>query len=101
MNTTPTQATISFRGKPETVHNGDTKEKWLKIPELKRSHCDMAAFRSHPKYSGYANSDMFPGMLKRIRESVFGRANYIKLHAIPDGVTVDTSGFLAEVTFKV
>ena len=98
---TPHTATISFRGKVETVWNGDVKEQWLKIPTLKRSHCDMRAFRAHPKYGAYVNSDLFLGILRRIKAEVFGTSEYIRLHALPTGVTVSTSEFLATVSFAV
>lgn len=94
-------ATITFKAKPEPVWNGDVEEKWIKIPKLSRSHCDMKAFRFHQKYGSYANSDLFISMLGRIRSEKFGSCEYIKLHNIPEGVEIDTSGFLAVVSFTV
>ena len=94
-------AKISFKAKIQTVYNMDDTVAYhcIKVPELTRSHCDMDAFRRHPKYRSYANSDLFPGMLRRIRKDKFGET--IRLDKLPDGVTVDTSGFLAVVSISV
>ena len=94
-------ATIQFKAKPETIYNmdGTVAYRRVKVPTLARSHCDMHAFRSHKKYGSYANSDLFPGMLKRIKAERTG--GYIRLDRVPDGVTVDVSGYLACVSFEV
>jgi hypothetical protein len=96
-------AKISFRTKvQQTYHSDDTPATaYIQVPELKRSHCDMNAFRQHAKYGAYANSDLFLGMLARIRRDMFGASGVLKLDAIPQGVYVDTSGFLALVEFDV
>ena len=96
-------AKITFKSKKRTVFyvDGSLAYECLDIPELKRSPCDMHAFRTHKKYGSYANSDLFPGMLKRIRADVFRGKNLVYLHDIPPGVTVDASGFLCVVSFEV
>ena len=97
-------ATISFKAKVESVtYVGDSLPSYrrIKIPELKRNHCDMAQFRHHPKYGSFANSDLFQGILRRIKAEIFNGRDYLRLDAIPAGVTVDESGFLADVTFSV
>lgn len=94
-------AIIQFKGKVETVYNADNSIAYtrIKIPEFKRSHCDMAAFRSHPKYGSYANSDLFPNMLGRIRADL---GNYIRLdRELPRNVTVNPEKFLYSVTVEV
>lgn len=95
-------AQIQFKGKIQTVYNMDDSVayKYIQIPQVDRKHCDMNAFRSHAKYGAYANSDLFKGMLRRIRQETFGK-DILRLDAIPPGVNVDTSGFLAVVTFDV
>uniref|UniRef100_UPI00195314A5 hypothetical protein n=1 Tax=Klebsiella pneumoniae TaxID=573 RepID=UPI00195314A5 len=65
-----------------------------------RTHCDMSAFRRHPRYRSYANSDLFPGMLARIAHEAAPNA-YLRLDRLPDNVVVDRSGFLALVTITV
>jgi hypothetical protein len=95
-------ARIQFKGKVQRVTNMDDTlaYEYIQVPVLDRKHCDMAAFRSHAKYGGYANSDLFKGMLARIRSDRFG-SGMLKLSAIPEGVNVDTSGFLAVVSIEV
>jgi hypothetical protein len=61
----------------------------------------MSAFRSHPKYGSYANSDLFLGILRRVRSELFGDMGLVNLNALPANVTVDTSGFLAQVTIEL
>lgn len=96
-------AKISFRAKVQQVYNMDDTlaYEYVQVPVLQRKHCDMNAFRQHSKYGSYANSDMFPGMLARIRKEICNSSGWIKLSAIPEGVNVDTSGFLALVEFDV
>lgn len=97
-----TTARIQFKGKVQTMYNihDIVAYEYIQVPVLDRKHCDMNAFRTHPKYGSYANSDLFPGMLSRIRKDKFG-GTVLKLNAVPEGVHVDTSGFLAVVTFYV
>lgn len=97
-------AKIQFKGKIRTCRFTDDSKSYdyIQIPELDRKHCDMPAFRNHPKYGSYANSDMFKAMLSRIKVQKFGSlTTTLKLNAIPEGVNVDTSGFLAVVTIEV
>lgn len=95
-------ARIQFRAKPEQVFHMDGALAYerIRVPVLTRSHCDMAAFRGHAKWGGFANSGLFPTILTRIRKQVFG-GDYIRLDSLPDGVAVDTSGFLAVVSADV
>jgi hypothetical protein len=60
----------------------------------------MAAFRQHSRYGCLANSDLFPGVLAKIRRDLFP-ANYVRLDSMPANVTVDETGFLAEVIVTV
>ena len=94
-------ARISFKAKIETVFNMDESEAYsrIKVPELTRRHCDMNAMRQHPKFGSYANSDLFPSMLRRLRKERLG--DYVRLDRIPADINVDTSSFLAEVTLDV
>ena len=95
-------AKIQFKGKVQTMFNvdGTVAYEYIQVPEFDRRHCDMSAFRQHRKYGSYANSDMFKGMLSRIRKDRFG-GGVLKLNALPEGVDVNTGGFLAVVTFDV
>ena len=92
-------AEVKFKAKVQNMWSGDEiAYRYVAIPELRRGHCDMAAFRCHPKWGGLANSDLFPNVLRRIRADL---RDAIRLDRIPANVTVDTSGFLATVTIHV
>ncbi|QIG74367.1 hypothetical protein EVC08_055 [Rhizobium phage RHph_N65] len=94
-------ATIEFKAKPEQVFNMDDTLAFVrvKVPTLERKHCDMPAFRKHAKFGGLANSDLFKNVLSKIRRDRLGE--YIRLDRIPEGVSVDTSGYLAVVSIDV
>lgn len=97
-------AKITFKAKAFDVFYADDTLAYraVKVPAaFTRSHCDMAAFRSHAKFGGIANSDLFPNALARIRRDMFGVRDAIRLDQIPAGVSIDTSGFLAIVSFDV
>jgi hypothetical protein len=95
-------ATITFRAKVKTVWHANDPDlaawRYVDVPALARRHCDMNAFRRHPKYGSYANSDLFPNVLARIRRDV---GETIRLDRIPANVTADESGFLAVVVISV
>jgi hypothetical protein len=93
---------IQFKAKVETIYNPDDTPtwRWVKVPALDRKHCDMSAFRSHPKFGAYANSDLFKNLIARELKSL-GVKEYIKLHELPSCVTIDDSGYLARVTINV
>lgn len=95
-------AQIKFKGKVQSAYRMDDSiaYQYVRVPALDRKHCDMVAMRHHPKYANCAHSDRFRGMLNVIRETIFG-GEMLRLDRIPDGVTVDTSGFLAVVSFEV
>jgi len=96
-------AKISFRAKVQQMYNMDDTlaYEYVQVPKLDRKHCDMSAFRNHPKYGGLANSTLFPNILAGIRKGICNSSGWIKLDAMPEGVSVDTSGFLALVEFDV
>lgn len=91
---------IKFKAKVRTMYNVDdtVAYQYIEVPEFTRSHCDMNEFRKHDKF--YANSDLFPAILRRIKRDVFG-GKHLRLDAVPPNVTVDTSKFLAVVTVEV
>lgn len=93
---------IQIKAKVKKVYFTDNTLAYecVPIPDFKTIHCDMHAFRTSQAYGSYANSTLFPSMLKGIK-SHFAPKGYIRLDQIPDGVTVDTTGFLAVVSFDV
>lgn len=97
-------ATIKFKAKPRAVWNADgTRVEFhiIDVPDLTRKHCNMDQFRKHPKHGSYANSDLFPSILRRIKMGITRPGGWIRLDDLPENVTVDTSGFLAIVTVEV
>ncbi len=93
---------ITFKAKVRTMHDvHDTPlYEYIIVPEFKKSHCNMQAFRQHVKYGGYANSDLFAGILARIRRELLQGRAYLRLDDLPDNVTV-TEGFLYTITVEV
>lgn len=93
---------ITFRGKIEQLHytDGTPAPARIKVPKLSSAHFNREDFRRHPRFAALANSDLFLSALtgalraKGIRET-------IRLDTLPEGVTVDQSGFLAHVTIEV
>lgn len=97
---------IAFKAKPVQVYNPDGSVAYVavKVPELKRSHVDMHAARRHPRYSGIANSDLFPGVLAKIRRELVGEYNpsgHVRLDKLPEGFSVRRVGPLIEVSWEV
>lgn len=101
---------IVFRGKIQEVRytDGTLAARYIRVPNLERRHvADMGAARQSRKFGGYANSDMFPSMIRRAAESAgcrdYGNGTMrIDLHKpMPESIRVDESGFLATVTIDV
>lgn len=96
-------ARITFKVKPvKEIMPDDTDSgvHILYVPEFTRKHCDMAAFRTHPKFGGMANSTLFPSVLKRVRKDV-APWGHIRTDAVPLNVTIDRTGFLWSVEVDV
>ena len=94
---------ITFKAKPEPVYNVEDNSvayRRVKVPKLGCRHCNMKSFDRDRNWGPYVNSDLFPGMLSRALKKA-GIVEYIRLDAIPENVTVDTSGFLASVTISL
>ena len=93
---------VTFKAKVQTVYNTDetVAYQYVQVPALKRGHCDINEFRRHPRYGAYANSDLFPSLLRRAVEGA-GVGNIIRLDRLSDCVAVDTSGFLATVVISI
>lgn len=82
--------------------DGSLARRYISVPKLTRSHCDMEAFRLHPKFGTFANSDLFPSLLSNLaRETLGGDGKTLRLDKIPPNVTIDEAGFLATVTIEL
>lgn len=95
-------ANIQFKAKIRTVYNMDDSPAWqyVECPDFKRHHCDMPAFRDHPKFGVFANSDLFLNVLSRVKKDIAPNGT-IRLDRLPPNVVIDNSGFLAVVTISV
>jgi hypothetical protein len=94
---------ITFRAKAETRTSYEEEKPReyaaLSVPELDRRHCDMNAFRASRRFGSYANSDLFPQMLRRAVAQMVGPR--IRLdQPLPRGVAVQP-GFLHTCTIEL
>jgi hypothetical protein len=96
-------ATITFKAKAQELANADGSiaYRFVSVPQFTRSHCDMQAFRNHPKFGGYANSDLFPAMLARIRREIVSGGLGLRLDQLPDNVQANEKGLLTEIKITV
>lgn len=71
----------------------ETDEKrFIQVPKITRSHCDMNYFRCHRNLGSYANSDLFLSILARcVKPQLFS------IEELPKNWAVDDRGFLAVV----
>ena len=92
---------VEFKAKIKTMLwvDGTFAYQYVEVPVLKRKHCDMQAFRDHPRYGFLANSDLFVGVLAKIRKDIF-RGPVLRLDQLIEGVEVNDTGFLAVITWK-
>ena len=93
---------ITYKGKlRRTVYaDGTLAYEYVTVPKLTEKHCDMRAASQHPKYGMWASSTLFPGQLAGIKRRYFPKGE-VRLNDLPDGVNVNTSGYLAVVTVDV
>jgi len=57
-------AKIKFKSKVTTKTDGNgITRKYIRVPGIKKNHCDMHKFRTCGFLSPYANSDFFDGMI--------------------------------------
>lgn len=97
--------TVTFRAKVETIYERDGTPAYqrIKVPQLTHAHCNMAEWRTHPKWGYLANSDLFLSVLRRQAARAVGgdHVRYLRLDRLPETVSVDTTGFLARVTINL
>lgn len=94
-------ATIKFKTKMEVME--DTRlEKDIKtwnIPKIKKHHCNMNEFRSHSKFGGYANSDLFLQIVNGIVKKLFP-LGFLREDDLLDIVEI-REGFLSIITIDL
>ena len=95
-------ATIRFRGLPRKVYNMDETVAYMdiQVPVFHRKHCDMSAFRTHPKYGGLANSDLFDNVLARIRRDV-APGGWWRMDRLPENVKATQEKFFTLFEIEV
>lgn len=91
---------ITFKTKPFKLyrHEDDGFDMAIDFKKrVKKSDCSMK-----PIDHTYYNSDMFEGILNREYKRIIGEhKTWARLDQLPDGVTVDTTKFLAVVTIQL
>ena len=100
--------TITFRAKVQECNytDGTIASRYIRVPKLTRSHVDMEAARRHKRWGSFANSDLFQNILAREAVAagckiVGGGMRVDLLSPLPSAISIDTSGFLAQVTITV
>lgn len=88
---------VSFKAKAEPV--GDRL--LVKVPKIEPRHTDRAEWRASKAFGGFANSDLFPGLLRRQVRNIIGDRSCLWLDQLPAGVEADTSAFLATITITI
>lgn len=99
----PAALCLKFKTKLQATEysDGTTKREFYNVPAFTRNHCEnLQAFRTSKRFGGYANSDLFPAILRRAVNAL-GFGSRLYLDSIPDNVTVDNRGFLAVVTIAL
>lgn len=92
---------VRFKTKPVKYQDLSDKNfyEYIKVPRISRSHCDMGAFRQSKRFGGYANSDLFPGMINRAVAELIHKGKF-RADQKPIGVTTEP-GFLTTVIIDV
>lgn len=87
-------ATIKIKAK---LHEGGISGAFYCLPIFHKSHCNMAEFRAHSRYGAFANSDIFPSVLARIRRDIAGDSGILYAGNLPENVSIER-GFLDTIT---
>ncbi len=88
---------------PGAIFSGEAERPFVPVKKsLSRNDVvDLGAFRTHPRWGGFANSDLASGIVRRLVKGRIGNRTFIDTANLPEGVEVDLSGFLATVTVNV
>ena len=98
MKTVP--AIITYKSKVRQMHTDSGLADYVDFKaNVSRRDCNL-----RPHQHDYYNADMFPSMLNRAHMAATKTSEYKRwqlLSELPEGVTVDTHGFLATITVQV
>ncbi len=90
---------IQFKTKVRELEESDgTRSRYIEFKrKLTKSDCTLK-----PHEHSYYNSDLFPAILNRVYRRIIGEhTEWKRLTDLPEGVSVDTSKFLAIVTIAL
>lgn len=92
-------AIIKFKTKARKLWISETDSVTeYQIPKLTRSHCDMRLWRTHPKFGGLANSDLFIGLINSLVKKTYP-TGWIREDRLADNTQIKP-GFLAEISLN-
>lgn len=94
-------AKIVFKAKPVKAIGEDKIVYIVCLPKTFTGlHCDMDAMRRHPKIGDFANSSLFPQILRREikKEIPFW---HIRTDEIPNNVTIEKGSLLWTITINI
>lgn len=86
--------TITYKTKVKNLSTGEQFIDYKKT--VTRKDCDLLPHQ-HPMY----NSDFFGGILNKAHKKAINNRDWCRLSELPSNVSIDTTGFLAEVSIKI
>lgn len=91
-------AHIQFKTKvKKLIESDNTESAYIELKRrVKKSDCSL-----RPHEHTYYNSDLFEGILNRAYQAITHGKEWVRLNALPQHVTVDTSKFLAVVKIEL
>ena len=96
---------IVFKSKiiPQRNRDGSVAYEIVPFPMLRRSHCDMDWFRRSRAFRNFADTTMFPYILKDVLEpmGVTENREWVRLDQLPAGMTVERDGDVATVSILI
>jgi len=72
---------------------------YIKIPKIKRIHCDINSFDKNPKFRPFTNSSLFDSMIQRELRKM-GIEGLKEIKDLPSYITVER-GFLSTITINL
>ena len=74
---------------------------FIKLPTIKRHHCEIETFRNNPNYSGIINSELFEIAVRREVNKLLKGAKLLRTDLLPECVTIKEMKFISEVTINI
>jgi hypothetical protein len=89
---------------PDWIGGDKARREWIKLPSNLAAKIDRQSFHKCPEWSSYSNSDLLPSMVLNAMlkaGQVHRSGDDCRIMVDAKGVTVDRSGFLADITIEV